>query len=107
MYDYSRDHDSPPLPPVYYAQHDPTGTAKLSTTVVHALAESTGVDVTDSTETLYDHVDPDGLDALFSPRYDGAPRTGGTLSFRIYDHRVIVHSDGRIIIEPPTAPKSR
>ncbi len=93
--------DSDPLPPVYHARHDPDGSAKLSTTVVHALAESTGVDVTDSTSTLYDSVDPDALDALFSSRHDGTPRTGGTLSFVVYDHRVIVHGDGRIIIEPP------
>ncbi|WP_265108891.1 HalOD1 output domain-containing protein [Halosolutus halophilus] len=88
-------------PSVYRAVHDPEGTATLSTTVIHALADCTGVDVTDCRFSLYDAVDPDALDALFRPRHDGRPRTGGRLSFVVDDHYVTVTSDGEILIEPP------
>ena len=88
-------------PAVYRAYHDPDGSATLSTTVIHALAECMGVDVTDGSLSLYDTVDPDALDALFRPRYDGTPRSGGTLIFFVHDHRVTVHSTGHIEIEPP------
>ncbi|WP_226039479.1 HalOD1 output domain-containing protein [Natrinema sp. DC36] len=88
-------------PSLYRASHDPDGPATLSTTVIHALADCLGVDVTDSRVSLYDTVDPDALDALFRPRYNGTPRTGGTLSFVVNGHHVRVRGDGEILIEPP------
>ncbi len=88
-------------PSLYRASHDPDGPAALSTTVIHALADCMGVDVTDSRVSLYDAVDPDALDKLFRPRYDGTPRTGGTLSFVVSGHHVRVSGDGEILIEPP------
>ncbi|WP_436345407.1 HalOD1 output domain-containing protein [Natronorubrum sp. FCH18a] len=88
-------------PPVYRATHDPSGPATLSTTVVHALSDCLDVDVTDSRISLYDTVDPDALDALFRPRHDGRPRSGGSLSFSVHGHYVTVDSDGEILIEPP------
>lgn len=88
-------------PPLYRASHDPNGPATLSTTVVHALADCLGIDVTDSRISLYDTVDPDALDTLFRPRHDGSPRAGGTLSFVVEGHHVTVHGDGEIVIEPP------
>ncbi|WP_049921937.1 HalOD1 output domain-containing protein [Halopiger djelfimassiliensis] len=88
-------------PSLYRAYHDPDGPATLSTTVIHALADCMGVDVTDGRISLYDAVDPDALDDLFRPRHDGSPRTGGTLTFVVDDHRVTVTSDGEILIEPP------
>ncbi|WP_254531812.1 HalOD1 output domain-containing protein [Natrinema gelatinilyticum] len=89
-------------PPLYRAAHDPTGPATLSTTVIHALADCMGVNVTDSRVSLYDTVDPEALDNLFRPRYDGRPRTGGTLSFYVDGHHVRVSGTGEILIEPPT-----
>ncbi len=86
---------------VYRAIHDPADPATLSTTVVHALADCLGFDVTDSRISLYDAVDPDALDTLFRPRHDGSPRSGGTLSFVVADHYVTVDSSGEILIEPP------
>ncbi|SEW16181.1 HalOD1 output domain-containing protein [Natrinema salifodinae] len=88
-------------PPLYRAAHDPDGPAALSTTVIHALADCMGVDVTDSRVSLYDTVDPEALDALFRPRHDGTPRSGGTLSFVVNDHYVRIRGDGEILIEPP------
>ncbi|WP_408956981.1 HalOD1 output domain-containing protein [Natrinema sp. 74] len=96
---------SPPsqsrAPSLYHASHDPDGPAALSTTVIHALADCMGVDVTDSRISLYDAVDPDALDDLFRPRHDGTPRTSGTLSFVVNGHHVRVRGDGEILIEPP------
>ncbi len=88
-------------PSLYRATHDPNGPAALSTTVIHALADCMGVDVTDSRISLYDTVDPDALNELFRPRHDGTPRTGGTLTFVVDGHHVTVRGDGEIQIEPP------
>lgn len=101
MYERTPADDSYSPPAVYRAQHDPDGTARLSETIVHALAESMGVNVTDCDFSLYDSVDPDALNRLFRPREDGTPRTDGMLSFIIQGHRVTVHADGEILIEPP------
>lgn len=89
-------------PSVYRTYHDPAGSATFSTTVVHALADCMGVDVTASRISLYDAVDPDALDRLFRPQHDGTPRTGGTLSFTVDEYYVTVYADGEIVIEPPT-----
>jgi len=86
---------------LYRAVHDPDGPATLSTTVVHALADCMGKDPTTGRISLYDAVDPDALNSIFRPRYDGTPRTGGRLSFVVDDHRVTVSGDGEILIEPP------
>ena len=98
-------HPSSPSRPqsraVYRAVHDPDGPAALSTTVVHALADCMGVDPTAGEISLYDAVDPDALDALFRPKYDGTPRTGGRLAFVVDDHRVTITGGGEIVIEPP------
>ena len=102
---YGQPPSDPPLqsrsPTLYRATHDPNGPATLSTTVIHAVADCLGTDVTDSRISLYDAVDPDALDSLFRPRHDGRPRSGGTLSFSVRDHYVTVSSDGEILIEPP------
>ncbi len=87
---------------VYHATHDTDSAATLSTTVIHALADCMGVDVTDGNLSLYDSIDPDALDTLFRPRYDGTPRSAGMLTFFVHDYRVTVHSDGNILIEPPS-----
>lgn len=86
---------------VYRAEHDPDSAANLSTTIAHAIADCMGVDVSDGSFTLYDAVDPDALDAIFRPRHDGTPRTGGHLTFFVNDYRVTVYADGEILIEPP------
>jgi len=91
----------PPSRAIYRAVHDPDGPATLSTTVVHALADCMGLDPTDGRVSLYDAIDPDALDAIFRPKYDGTPRTGGHISFVVEDHYVTVTADGEITVEPP------
>ena len=89
---------------VYWAYHDEDSPAKLSTTIVHALADVLGENATAMRERVYERVDPEALDLLFRDRHDGTPRVGGFLSFRVYDHQVTVYGSGDIAIEPPTAP---
>jgi len=91
----------------YYAQHDFDGTATLTTTLVHAISNVTGADVTEAEQTLSDHADPEALDRLFRPRPDGTFRLGGELTFTIWGHRVTVANDGQISIVPPQHPPAR
>lgn len=88
----------------YYAQHDFDGPAKLSTTLIHALSEVANIDPTDTESTLFQHVDPDALDTLFSPVGPEAPRTNGHVSFVIWGYNVTVYSNGHIVISPPRQP---
>ena len=85
----------------YFVQHDFSGSAELTTTLAHAISDVTGIDVTDTGFTLNDHVDPEALDNLFSPKADGTPRTNGHLSFTIWGYQVTVYSNGQIAIVPP------
>jgi hypothetical protein len=84
----------------YYAQHDFDGTARLSTTVIHALSEVANVDTTNTESTLFQHVDPDALDSLFKPTGPEAPRANGRMSFQIWGYDVTVFGTGRIVITP-------
>nr|WP_290815903.1 HalOD1 output domain-containing protein [Halovivax sp.] len=92
---------SPAVERIYEARHDPDGPADRHATVAHAIAEATGVDVTDGSFSLYDRVDPDALDAIFRDARDGRRRTGGVVAFPVGAYRVFVYADGRILIEPP------
>jgi len=86
----------------YYAQHDVDGPAEFSTTVVHALSDLAGVDVTETRSMLYDSIDPDALNHLFRPKLDGTPRPPGHVVFSAWNYRVTAYSDGRIAIQVPS-----
>jgi hypothetical protein len=88
-------------PQTYYTKHDFDGEARLTTTLVHALSDVSGHDVTDAEFTLHDHVDPDALDLLFKPREDGTERMNGHLRFTVRGHEVTIYSNGQIAIVPP------
>lgn len=84
----------------YHAYHDPHGTAKLSTTVVHAVADVAGIDVSGAERSLSESVDPAGLDRLFST--DGTGQWPvGHVAFTVNGYPVTVYSDGRIVVTPP------
>lgn len=93
-------------PADYHAFHDRGSAAKLSTTVVHALARAMGVDVTEAGFVLNDSVDPDALDRIFAETGDGTPRPPGHVGFFVGDYRVTVYSTGQIVITPPAHPSS-
>lgn len=88
----------------YEVTHDFDGSANLSTTVAHALADVTGADVTNTELTLNDAVSPDALDALFEPKRDGTPRRSGSLSFSVSGYLVTIYATGQILIQPPQRP---
>jgi hypothetical protein len=87
----------------YVVHHDHGSAADLSTTVVHALAEAMGVDVTATEFRLYDVVDPDALDRLVGRRERRGSGPGGHVAFQVEGYRVTVYSDGRIVVTPPGA----
>ncbi|WP_327051363.1 HalOD1 output domain-containing protein [Halomicrococcus gelatinilyticus] len=76
-----------------YADDEP-----LSTAVVVAIADAAGVDPADIGTPLYDIMDPDALDNLFSDKIDGSPRIGGQVVFTVLDYEVTVYSYGQIVV---------
>ncbi|NUB92490.1 hypothetical protein HTZ84_04590 [Haloterrigena sp. SYSU A558-1] len=86
----------------YVFNHDPDGTATITTTIVHALASIADTDVSQGEFSLYDSVDPDALDRIFSKKADGTERTGGHIAFTALEHEVYVYANGDVIIYPPT-----
>ncbi|WP_255170643.1 HalOD1 output domain-containing protein [Natrononativus amylolyticus] len=80
--------------------YDPAGTPSPSATIVALLAGRPDVDADSCWHSLYDSIDPEALDALFRPRYDGTPRRGGTVSFVAVGYRVTVSADGGVRIDP-------
>ncbi|MFP8954414.1 HalOD1 output domain-containing protein [Natrialbaceae archaeon A-arb3/5] len=86
----------------YVFHHDSDGTATITTTIVHAIAEIADTDVSQGEFSLYDSVDPDALDRLFRQKTDGTDRTGGHVAFTTLEHEVYVYANGDIIIYPPT-----
>ncbi len=71
---------------------------QLSTAVVMALADVAGVDPAEIGVPLYDVIDPDALDNIFSDKHDGTPRKGGNVVFTILNYEVTVQSYGEISI---------
>lgn len=82
----------------YRTRHDSQTQQSVSTTVALALEEICDGGV--ESGVLYDAVDPDALDSLFRPRTAGRSFEHGRVSFPIANHRVIVHANGTIEIEP-------
>lgn len=89
----------------YTVYHDFDGPATVTETVVHALADVAGVDVTDADFALYDFVDPESLDRLFAPRPDGTPRSNGHVSFRVMGYQTTVYATGQVSILPAGSPQ--
>ncbi len=77
------------------------GEGELTTTIVEAVADATGINSLKLDTRLYDVVDPDGLEQVFRKRGDGTIRTGGKLTFTIAECKVVVHSEGRVVVSPP------
>jgi hypothetical protein len=82
----------------YHVQHDLESRTELSVTVVAAVAEVLDRDPADL--DLNGVVHPDALNSIFSPRYDGTPRRGGTLSFSLEGCSVTVDREGAIVVDP-------
>ncbi|GAB3034687.1 HalOD1 output domain-containing protein [Natronobiforma cellulositropha] len=85
----------------YVYRYDPGGSATLPTALVHAIATVADVDVSQGEFSLYDSIDPDALERLFSPKADGTRRVGGHVAFTALEHAVYVYADGTVFIYPP------
>ncbi|QLG48791.1 HalOD1 output domain-containing protein [Natrinema halophilum] len=85
----------------YVFHHDSDGTATITTTIVHALASIANTDVSQGEFSLYDSVDPDALDRIFSSKADGTERSDGHIAFTALEHEVYVYANGDVIIYPP------
>jgi len=90
--------------PDYHVYHDPSGTAKISTTITHTLADVMGIDVTDARVALYDSVDPESLDRIFTRVADSRSRPPAHVAFTVDGCQVTVYSTGEIILTPPPSP---
>ncbi|MFB6155816.1 MAG: HalOD1 output domain-containing protein [Haloferacaceae archaeon] len=82
----------------YHVQHDLSSREELSVTVVTTVAEVLDCDPADL--DLNGVIHPDALNSIFSPRYDGSTRQGGTLSFDLGGCQVTVARNGEIVVDP-------
>ena len=73
-------------------QHPPQSAESLSTRVLVTVAEHEGVPPTGLSSPLYDAIDPDALDLLFTA-------SAGHLRFPYCGHLITVYADGRVEIE--------
>jgi hypothetical protein len=78
--------------------HSRHGDESLSTAVIQAVADAADLEPAELGTPLYDQIDPDALDNLFSDRHDGTPRGGGHVAFTLLDYDVTVYSDGHVVV---------
>lgn len=71
----------------------------VSTAVVRTVSAVEGREPC-SLQPLSDVIDPDALDALFAPRHNDAPRSGGWVSFGYSSCHVRVHDGASLTVEP-------
>lgn len=91
----------PQEPRRYTAYHDVTGPARLTTTVVHVVADIAGADVSTVHTEIGTALDLDALDRLFTADYDSRSAPQGHLRFPVWHYEVTIHADGRIVVEEP------
>ena len=82
--------------------HNPRSAAKLSTTVIHALADVTERDISDIEAGLRGTVDLFALDRIFS--LTDSANTPNHVAFTVSDYRVTVYSSDRSSSHPPFGP---
>lgn len=85
---------------VYRTRCDLGGEATLSTSVLRALDSGTDYDVQGSDTVVFEHIDPDALDDLFSPISDGD--RNGRVRFTVDRYEVTATSAGEITIRDRT-----
>ena len=84
--------------PVCRAFHDPESDDTLVQTVVEALEDASDRPAHESDVCLYDAIDPDALNDLFEPTYEGSARDGGRVSFTVGEFAVDVHASGHVFV---------
>jgi hypothetical protein len=78
--------------------HSRCGNESLSASVIRAVADAADLEPAELGTPLYDQIDPDALDSLFSDRHDGTPRASGHVSFTLLEYDVTVYSDGHVVV---------
>lgn len=102
-----RPESTDPIATEHHFYHDMQGHGSLSTTIVSALAELNEVDVASLGGALYDYIDTDALDAIFSPKLDGTTREGCRIECTFRDQSITIHSNGHIVITDSPQPLPR
>lgn len=80
---------------------EPVDNQAVSTAIMREVARRKGVSAVDL-DSIYHVINPDALEALFSPQLDGQPRTDGHVTFPYCGCEVTVTSDRTIHIKPLT-----
>jgi len=81
---------------VHQAYHDPNGEMTLSASILMALDEVPRFDVENSDTVVFDHIDLDALDDLFTPVDD--TNRSGSVTFTIESYEVTATAEGQITI---------
>lgn len=75
-----------------------TGETNVSQSVVEAIAEAEGTDPRELTPPLYDVIDPDALDSVFTATPTEG-RTEGKVTFPYRGYEVTVYGGGSVSVE--------
>ena len=89
-------------------EYDIGSDERVSTAVVRAVSAAEGREP-QSLQPLATVLDPDAMNALFTPRADGTARPGGRLSFVYSNCRVTVDNGEYLtlqLLDPPPAPNT-
>lgn len=72
----------------------------VSTTVVTAVARASGTDPTEL-PPLYEHVDPEALNALVTHNFNRPGHVDLTVTFTFNGYDVVVSDDGEVVVSRP------
>ncbi|WP_458210846.1 HalOD1 output domain-containing protein [Haladaptatus sp. NG-SE-30] len=67
--------------------------------IINAVSDATDCPV-EELDPLYDAIDPDALDRLYSPTYHGDVRSGGEVTFLYAGYQVVVDGSGTVELTP-------
>ena len=89
--------------PVVDAEYDCESDHSVTEAIIWALADAADADPADL-PPLFDHTDPDAINALFDRSHNVAADGDTILSFQVDTWNVFVRSDGRIRVCDATQP---
>lgn len=78
----------------------PSPNEPLSETIIHAVADTLGVDPVDLDDRISDCIDPDALDRLFRPDRAGTASPDGLVVFSMAGCRVEVEGNRSVLVTP-------
>jgi hypothetical protein len=78
----------------------PSPNEPLSETIVHAVADTLGVDPVDLDDRISDRIDPDALDRLFHSHGGDTPSPDGLVVFSMAGCRIEVEGNRSVVVTP-------